>query len=107
MGRIVIEAKNYEENVTTSRYTFFNVFPISVSGVEFSSDNVSQVNEISVTFSYTYFETTKGDMDFSNIFEDIVQDGINSLIGNLFDTDKSEDIRQTTTAVVDIFKKML
>ena len=106
-GSLTIESLNYDENSATRRFKFENIYPISISGVEFHTDSPSSVSEVTAEFAYSHFKVLKGDFDLSNIFEDLMGSGIDSASDWLFGEGSAEivkEIRSTTAAVVDIFK---
>ncbi len=57
-GELTLIARDFNE--TTSRpiqWIFEDAFPISISDIEFSSDNKDAISEMSVTFGYTRYLT--------------------------------------------------
>lgn len=57
-GTIDIIANNWS-NKPVAKYSFIDVFPISLSGPAFSTDNVSSIMEISVDFAFSHFYVYK------------------------------------------------
>jgi hypothetical protein len=53
----IVEQLNREGNVVRS-YELYNLFPKEVGTVELGFDQVDTVSEFTVTFAYTYFEST-------------------------------------------------
>ena len=61
-------------------YDMWNVFPINVSSIEVSADNINQVETITATFSFTYFTTNELNTSDSSVVEGI---NISSLISSM------------------------
>lgn len=53
----IVEQLNREGNVVRS-YELYNLFPKEIGSVELGFDQVDTVSEFTVTFAYTYFEST-------------------------------------------------
>jgi hypothetical protein len=104
-GNLVIESLNYDENSPTRKFEFFNIYPVSVGGLEYNTESASAIQEVTVDFSYTHFKSTKGEYDLSNIFEDFITESVDNLLENIFGDDDTESIKSKTVAVVDIFQK--
>jgi hypothetical protein len=103
-GSIEILAKDFEETTSTRKYIFLNVFPLSISGPEFSSEGVSSIVEVTVEFSYAYFITKEGDKSLVNMFEDAKNALVDTAYKKVFGA-VAEGARSTTKAVIDLFKK--
>jgi hypothetical protein len=104
-GNIIIESLNYDENSATRKFEFFNVYPVNVGGIAFSTDSPSNITEITVEFAYSHFKLLKGDFDLSNIFEDTVNSAMDSILNTIFPDQDSGEVRKSTAAVLDIFKQ--
>ena len=55
---ITLYQLNIDEDRQMARYVLHNAFPIEIQAVPFQSEAPSQIEELSVTFSYSYFEST-------------------------------------------------
>jgi hypothetical protein len=82
--------KNFNNTINTAQYNLFNVFPIEVSGMEYSSESVGQIQEFTVTFAYSYYtmEVLKGpDGNFIDQFIDKqiqeISNTISSSVGDI------------------------
>ena len=72
-GEIKLSAKDFLEQFSPAVYTFKNVYPTSVAGLEYDGTSTSVFNEITVDFAFTHIESTMEEgVDFSNLFEDIL-----------------------------------
>lgn len=81
-GGMNIGALNWDED-TIMEYKFYNVYPISVSGPEFSSDTVSSVNEFTVEFAYTTFESNgTGVYNWNNKLGDTIEKASSYILGS-------------------------
>lgn len=59
---IMIFQKDFDDKAQTAKYILHNVFPTEVSPVQYSYEQQGQIQEFTVTFSYSYFtsEVMKG-----------------------------------------------
>lgn len=46
---------NFDGDQKTTAYELFNVFPIEITPIQYSSESAGQVQEFSVTFAYSHF----------------------------------------------------
>ena len=67
--------KNFDGDRNLAEYTVYNVFPISVNALNYNSESVTQVQEFTVTFSYSHYDLSvlKGKDD--NFIDEYVKKG--------------------------------
>ncbi len=66
LGTLTAYGNSFCEDNSVIKYYFENVFPVSVSGVEFNTTGVQEVSEFSATFAYyrySHTETASPDAD--------------------------------------------
>jgi len=102
-GEITIKAKDFIEYYTPATYTFKNVFPVSVSGLEYDGSSTSVYNEINVEFAFTHIESVMADdTDFSSIFQDTKSNIMGSIGRSILGNEERLDI---VPALGDFFTK--
>lgn len=111
MGTLKVVSKNFDEDTTTREYEFHNVFPISVSAPEFAGDAPSAVQEITVEFGYSFFESREpGGLNFKHSIEDFTYNITNNIIdhfgGENLTVINSSVGRSAGIATIDFFKKL-
>jgi len=87
---LIITQQNFNLDSYPITYYMYNCFPIGISSVEVSSENVGQITEFTVTFAYTHLETIVDQTATSkSIVQDLldqVESGIGGIIGQVKDT---------------------
>jgi hypothetical protein len=73
--------RNFDNTQITAQYYLYNVFPIEVSAVEYSSESIGTVQEFNVMFAYSYYEmqTVKGEQ--GNFIDQFVDRAITTAAG--------------------------
>ena len=86
---IIISQLNFEMEKSAIDYTLHNVFPTSVSQVETSYESIGQINEFTVSFSYSHYTSSIHDYE----------SGTTSMIDSLTQgiTDGIMDIKSSLT----------
>jgi len=80
---IKIYQRDFDDENNTAVYTLYNVFPTEIAPVQYSYESVGQVQEFSVTFSYSYFtlEVLKGkEGNFIDVLYGKLQDASKALV---------------------------
>jgi len=81
-GSLTVTADNWKDQGQFS-YVFSDLFPISVSGPEFSGDSISTIIELTVEFSYSFYETKTENPEGAGFITGLVNsviDGVANLI---------------------------
>jgi len=114
-GNIKVIGKTWE-NISIIEYNFENVYPISVSGTEYSTESVGSLLDFSVEFSFTQFYTTNLPEKIGPI-EGFVNDAINEVTGfvndqkdKLMNSIGDSEFSKTTSSAIestnDFFKSL-
>ena len=114
-GEIKVIGKTWD-NASIIEYSFENVYPISVSGTEYSTESVGSLLDFSVEFSFTQFYTTNLPDKIGPI-EGFVNDSINKVTGyvndqkdkllnSLNDSDISKSVSSGIDKTNDFFKSL-
>lgn len=83
---IKIFQRDFRDEHDTAEYTLHNVFPIEISPIQAGYENIGQLQEFTVTFSYSYFtmRTLKGaEGNFIDNLVSLVKDEAKSVALNL------------------------
>ena len=98
-SEISISPLNWQEDIELNKYTFTNAFPVSIGDVQYSSDSISSIQEITVEFAFLFYKNETGGTDLlSDITgainngiqagKDFLSDGAQSLLGGESDGKK-------------------
>lgn len=107
VGFLKLTALNFDENQQAKVYSFYNVFPTSITSPNFGSDSPSSVNEITVSFFYSYYYVADSDLNLVGKVNDFMNGIVNDItggIGDIFGID-GRVIRRGLPAVIDLFRK--
>lgn len=88
---IAIWQYDYKLKNKTAVYALFNAFPVSMSDVEVSYENINQVQTFTVEFRYTHFDMAyvEGQASSASDIESLVKNTINTLKDTAINTVKS------------------
>ena len=79
-------------------YRFVNVYPTSVSGPAFSSDTVSSVNEFTVEFAYTTYESSgTGVYNWNNKLGDTIEN-VSAIALEYLDSGRKDSVQGNNEA---------
>jgi len=107
-GSILIQSKDFDENSITHTYQFSSVYPTQIEGIAFNTEGVSSTQEITVTFSYLYYKSSKETTNFEEKFEGAKNKVINKVadgIGSVFGTSGGK-VKRIVGGGIDIFRKI-
>ena len=97
----------FEGEDKTACYTLYNAFPVEVSELEYSAENVGQVQEFTVSFAYSHYtlEVEKGGA--GNFVENLVSSAMGEVQGavNNIKDQIGQKIGQTINSGISQFKK--
>ena len=83
-GRLKVSAKNFDEDEITREYDFHDVYPISVSTPEYSSEAQSSVQEVTIEFAYSFFESREsGGLNFKQAVDDLTYRATNIILDSV------------------------
>jgi len=75
---------NFDNDQNTAEYILYNAFPIEVSQLSYSSDNVGTVQEFTVTFAYSHHMSKVKKGQSGNFVDEFIDKQLNGL-QNLID----------------------
>lgn len=94
--QIKLTQLNFEADLDTVAYIFYNVFPKEIGAVALGSESVSAISEFTVSFSFSHYEIEKKEdgtnansiaNDILGGIQDVANDIVDSAMGYLADTD--------------------
>jgi len=94
MGTLTVTPKTWSDESTLS-YIFTNLFPVSLGGINFQSDNTSSIIEINVEFAFLTYDiigkngslsTIINQLESENMFTGELLNGIESHMTDMFAT---------------------
>lgn len=74
---LVIKPLNWEEDTETYSYSFLDIYPTSIGELQYSTDSVSTVQEITIEFAYATYYSAPSGIDLLGLLSSTV----NGLIG--------------------------
>ena len=90
--------KSFDDKTQLAKYTLFNVYPIEVSSLQYSYESLGQIQEFTVTFSYSHFT--------SEVLKGKEGNFIDTLVGK-FKNAVTNAITSTTSAIGDAINSMI
>lgn len=81
---ITLYQKNFDNDQDTALYKLYNVFPTEVSTVEYSSESLGQIQEFTVTFAYSHYNSAVIKGGAGNFIDDLIDKGM-AVVGDTID----------------------